>query len=236
MSDRVLHVKRLGRLAYGEALAFQEKLRDARIANEAPDTLLLVEHNPVITLGRGAKKENLLFSPEALAEKGFELFETGRGGDVTYHGPGQLVGYPIVSLSPDRQDVRRYVRDLEETMIRTCADFGVTAERVQGFNGTWVGTSKIGAVGVRIVQWVTMHGFAINVTTDLSHFATIIPCGIRGRGVTSLALETGRDLTMSEVEARVVLNFAAAFGADYILEEGPDHLYRQSLDSALSST
>ena len=221
---RQLTAYRLGRMPYADALALQERLVEARKAGSIGDTLLLLEHPKVITLGRRAKTENVLLSPEALREGGYELFETGRGGDVTFHGPGQLVGYPIVDLAPDRTDVRRYVRDLEETMIRVCADYGLTAARSEGFNGTWIGNRKIGAVGVRISQWVTMHGFALNVSTELAAFSAIVPCGISDRGVTSLAAELGRSLTLAEVEARAAAHFAGLFGAELALQSGPPDL------------
>ncbi|NOY91412.1 MAG: lipoyl(octanoyl) transferase LipB [Deltaproteobacteria bacterium] len=205
MASRPLHVHRLGRVAYGEALGLQERVQAARVAGEIPDTLLLVEHPPVVTLGRGARDDGHLRVPrEVFAARGFELHEVGRGGDVTYHGPGQVVAYPILDLKPDRQDVRRYVWTLEEAMIRVAAGYGVRAGRVEGLNGTWVGDNKLGAVGVRISRWVTMHGLAFNVTTDLSHFDLIVPCGIQGKGVTSLARETGRDVPRVDVEDALV--------------------------------
>ena len=153
----------------------------------------------------------MLFPAETLRARGFDVFETGRGGDVTYHGPGQVVGYPILDLSPDRRDVHRYVRDLEEVMIRTCAGYGIEAARVAGLTGTWVGPDKIGAIGVRIARWVTSHGFAFNVATDLSAFDLIVPCGIRGRGVTSLGRLLGRPVEIAEVMSRLTLHFAAVF-------------------------
>src|SRR6185295_16106910 len=177
------------------------------------DVLLLLEHDPVITLGRSARRDNLLLSEEELRARGIEVFETGRGGDVTYHGPGQLVGYPILDLSPDRRDVHRYVRDLEEVMQRTCGDYGRAASRVEGLTGTWLGDEKIGAIGVRIARWVTSHGFAFNVGTDLAAFELIVPCGIRGRGVTSLERQLGRPLPLEEVMDRIAANFAAVFSA-----------------------
>jgi lipoyl(octanoyl) transferase len=146
-----------------------------------------------------------------LAARGVEIHETGRGGDVTFHGPGQLVGYPIIDLKPDRQDVHRYVRDLEEVLIRTAADFGLEAARLKGFSGAWVGEAKLAAIGVRISRWVTSHGFALNVTTDLSGFDLIVPCGIADRGVTSLSTLLGREVAMADVERSVVTHFAAVF-------------------------
>ena len=153
----------------------------------------------------------MLFPEEALRARGFEVFESGRGGDVTYHGPGQVVGYPILDLAPDRCDVHRYVRDLEEVMIRACADYGVAASRLAGMTGTWVGERKVGAIGVRIARWVTSHGFALNVSTDLAPFSLIVPCGIRGRGVTSL-MTLGRSATVAEVTDRLAIHVAAVFG------------------------
>jgi lipoyl(octanoyl) transferase len=208
---RPLAVRRCGRISYADGLELQSKLVRARQAGEIPDTLLLLEHEPVFTLGRNARRENVLSTEEALRARGFEIFETGRGGDVTYHGPGQLVGYPILDLSPDRQDVHRYVRDLEEVMLRTCGDYGIAAERVAGLTGTWVGHDKIGAIGVRIARWVTSHGFAFNVGTDLSAFGLIVPCGIRDRGVTSLTRLLGREVPMDDVMGRVAAHFAAVF-------------------------
>jgi lipoyl(octanoyl) transferase len=210
---------------YGDALQLQRALVDDRRAGRVPDTLLLLEHPHVLTLGvRGSGRAHILASPERLRELEVEVFEAGRGGDVTYHGPGQLVGYPIVDLKPDRQDVHRYVRDLEEVLIRTCADFGVTAGRLSGFTGAWVthpsrGLEKIAAIGVRISRWITSHGFALNVDTDLRYFDLIVPCGISDRGVTSLAAATGRRIARADVEDAVVRHFAACFGRQVVAEE-----------------
>jgi lipoyl(octanoyl) transferase len=208
---RPLAVRRLGRIAYGAGLELQQQLVAERQAGRIPDQLLLLEHDPVFTLGRNARRENMLFPAELLRERGYDVFEAGRGGDVTYHGPGQLVGYPILDLSPDRCDVHRYVRDLEEVMIRTCRDYGIQADRVAGLTGTWVGQEKVGAIGVRISRWVTSHGFALNVTTDLAAFDLIVPCGIRGRGVTSLARLTRGDVPLAEVGERLATHFAVVF-------------------------
>jgi lipoyl(octanoyl) transferase len=210
---RRLEVRRLGRIGYAEALEIQAGLVAERQAGRIPDTLLLLEHEPVFTLGRNARRANVLLPEEDLRARGFEVFETGRGGDVTYHGPGQLVGYPILHLSPERRDVHRYVRDLEEVMIRVCADYGVIARRIPGLTGTWVGEEKIGAIGVRIARWVTSHGFALNVTNDLSPFGLIVPCGIRERGVTSLERQVGQAVSTLEVADRVTQRFAEVFEA-----------------------
>jgi lipoyl(octanoyl) transferase len=198
---------------YARGLELQERLVADRQAGRIPDQLLLLEHDPVFTLGRNARIANVLLPADALRERGFEVFETGRGGDVTYHGPGQVVGYPILDLAPDRRDVHRYVRDLEQVMMRTCADYGLQASRVEGLTGTWLGDEKIGAIGVRIARWVTSHGFAFNVGTDLSAFDLIVPCGIRERGVTSLERRLGRPLPLDEVMDRIAANFAAVFSA-----------------------
>jgi lipoyl(octanoyl) transferase len=211
---RPLTVRRLGRVPYGRGLEIQERLVAERQKGAIPDQLLLLEHPPVFTLGRNARTENVLFPAELLRERGFDVHETGRGGDVTYHGPGQVVGYPILDLSPDRRDVHRYVRDLEEVMIRTCAGYGIEAGRIQGLTGTWVGREKIGAIGVRIARWVTSHGFAFNVTTDLSAFQLIVPCGIRDKGVTSLERLLGRKVPLDEAMDRLAASFAEVFGAE----------------------
>jgi lipoyl(octanoyl) transferase len=218
VNRRKVVVQRLGRIGYAAGVARQKSLVQARLAGEIDDTLLFVEHPPVITLGvktRGAFT-NIRADGEALAARGVEVHETGRGGDVTFHGPGQLVGYPILDLKPDRQDVHRYVRDLEEVLIRAAADFGIEAGRVKGYSGAWVGDRKLAAIGVRISRWVTSHGFALNVTTDLSGFELIVPCGITDRGVTSLSALLGRDVAMEEVEAGVVRHFGDVFDRDVV--------------------
>jgi lipoyl(octanoyl) transferase len=207
-----LDVRRLGLVPYADGLELQRALVEDRKANRIPDTLLLLQHPHVVTIG--VKKDgraHIIATPEELAARGVDVFETGRGGDVTYHGPGQIVGYPIVDLNPDRRDVHRYVRDLEEVMIRVCADYGLAAGRIKGLSGAWIGDSKIGAIGVRISRWITSHGFAFNATTDVEFFNLIVPCGIADRGVTSLATEIGRTPAMAEVEDRFVEHFASVF-------------------------
>jgi lipoyl(octanoyl) transferase len=211
---RELEVRRLGLVPYDEALAMQRQLVEERRAERVPNLLLLLQHPAVITLGvKGdGGRANIVATDERLAELGIAVHETGRGGDVTYHGPGQIVGYPILDLKPDRCDVHRYVRDLEDVMIRVCADYGVTAGRITGLTGTWVGAQKIGAIGVRLSRWITSHGFAFNVSTDLDHFKLIVPCGISDGGVTSLERVTGRRLQLHDVEDAVVRNFQDTFG------------------------
>lgn len=206
-----LEIRRLGRISYAAGLALQEALVDERKRGVAPDTLLLLEHDPVVTLGRNARAENLLLSEESLRARGVDLFEAGRGGDVTYHGPGQVVGYPILLIPEGRRDVHRYVRDLEEVMIRVCGDYGFAARRIPGKSGAFVGENKIGAIGVRISRWVTSHGFAFNVNTNLSGFDVIVPCGLRDQGVTSLAKLMGRETPPAEVEDRLALRFQEVF-------------------------
>ena len=216
---RELQVRRLGLVPYAEALELQKQLVEDRKAERIPDQLLLLEHPPVITFGVKARNDrsNVVASPAALAAAGVELFETGRGGDVTYHGPGQLVGYPILDLRPDRCDVHRYVRDLEEALIVTATAFDVSSNRVKGLTGTWVGNEKLAAIGVRISRWVTSHGFALNVNTNLSHFDFIVPCGIVDKGVTSLSRLTGAAVTMAHVEKAVVSAMGRVFCREIIL-------------------
>lgn len=211
---RPLEFIHLGRVGYAEATALMEQRVQDRLSGRVPDALLLLEHEPVVTLGRRARQENLLFPAAALRERGVDVVESGRGGDVTYHGPGQIVGYPVIDLRPERKDVRRFVTELEETMIRTCARFGVSAAREAGLTGTWVeGTRKIGAIGVRIRHWVSSHGFALNVTGDSTQpFEWIVPCGISNRGVTSLSAETGRSLAVEGVMPVVQQVFGELFG------------------------
>lgn len=183
-----------------------------RLAQRTGDVLFLLEHEPVLTLGRGAKAENIIADPSFLEAQGVEVHETGRGGDVTYHGPGQIVGYPVLDLAPDRKDVRRYVADLEEVMIRTCAHYGVTAGRYSGMIGAWIEEQrKIGAIGVRISRWVTSHGFALNVNTALDGFQLIVPCGIRDKGVTSISAETGSAIELEEAMNVVEAKFREVF-------------------------
>ena len=213
---RPIEIRRLGVVPYAEALAMQRALVEERRADRIPDLLLLLQHPPVITLGvKGdGGRSNILATDERLAELGIEVSETGRGGDVTYHGPGQIVGYPILDLRPDRCDVHRYVRDVEEIMIRVCADYGATAGRIKGKTGAWIGLEKIGAIGVRISRWITSHGFAFNVSTDLAHFDLIVPCGIADGGVTSLEKVTGRRLSLPEVEDALVNRLCEVLGRD----------------------
>lgn len=211
MEHRACEAVWLGRTSYDDGLALQERAVGARTRGETGDALFLLEHPPVYTLGRGANRANILATESDLEAAGARLFHTGRGGDVTYHGPGQLVGYPIISLRPDRCDVHRYVRDLEEVLIRALAEYGIRGERAADLTGVWVGSEKIAAIGVRIARWVTSHGFALNVSTDLAAFGAIVPCGISDRGVTSMEHVTGRSFALADVGAVVASHFGDVF-------------------------
>ena len=208
----LLHVEQLGFIDYVEGLRLQQEAVEQRKAGAIPDTLLLLEHPPVYTLGRNARPENLLRSVEWFAAHDAQVFETDRGGDVTYHGPGQLVGYPILDLAQHRRDISWYMRSLEEVCIETARDFGIEASRCAGAPGVWVGRDKLTAMGVHLSRWVTSHGLALNVTTDLDYFGWIVPCGLRDKGVTSLAKLLGHAVDMEMVADRVVEHFGAVFG------------------------
>ena len=206
----------LGLIPYGPACELQQLLVEARKAAAIPDVLLFCEHPHVITLGRNAKRDNLLASDRVLAQMNAELHPTNRGGDITYHGPGQIVGYPILDLTEHRRDVRWYVEQLEEVMIRATADFGIAAHRVEGHHGVWIeapsGEEKLGALGVHLSRWVTSHGFAYNVSTDLRYFDMIVPCGITDKRVTSLERALGHPIPIGQVRDRVITDFATTFG------------------------
>jgi lipoyl(octanoyl) transferase len=209
MNQRTLRVGRLGRVDYAEALGVQKEIERAVQQGLAPDTLLLLEHPHTFTLGRGAKSAGVRAPDEMVRDLGISIFETNRGGKVTYHGLGQIVGYPIISLSPDREDVHRYVRDLEEVLIRTMRDFDIEAFRIKCLTGVHTSSGKVAAIGVHIARWVTTHGFALNVNTDLNFFDMIIAC--EGEAVTSMKEITGRELDMREVEEMIISNFAEVF-------------------------
>ena len=210
---RPLEVRRLGLVSYSDGLALQRSLVEERRAGRVADLMLLLEHPAVITVGvKGdGGRSNVVADSSQLAQLGIEISETGRGGDVTYHGEGQIVGYPILDLRPDRCDVHCYVRDLEEVMIRVCSEYGLRAGRIQGLTGTWIGDQKIGAIGIRISRWITSHGFAFNVSTNLDHFRLIVPCGIPDRGVTSLERASGRTIPIAEAEDAVIRHFCGVF-------------------------
>jgi len=210
----------LGRVPYADATRLQGSLVDLVRRGETGDLLLLLTHPPVITLGRGAHAENVVIPDDERVARGIEIHEAGRGGDVTYHGPGQLVGYPIVALCESRRDAHRYLRDLEDGLIATAAAYGVGASRIPGLTGIWVGDAKLAAIGVRIgTGWITSHGFALNVGRDLSGFEAIVPCGIRDKAVTSLARELDQDLGPEEVAKTTATAVAGALGYEAVWDD-----------------
>ncbi|HZI62226.1 MAG TPA: lipoyl(octanoyl) transferase LipB [Pyrinomonadaceae bacterium] len=209
MRERKLLVQRLGLVDYEQALALQRQVEQAVKTGGQPDTLLLLEHPHTLTIGRRGDSSAILLNEEQLKQRNVTLFETNRGGKVTYHGVGQVVGYPIVNLSPDREDVHRYVRDLEEVLIRTLKDFGIESFRIAGLTGVHTQRGKVAAIGVHIARWITTHGFALNVNTDLSYFDLIIAC--EGEPVTSMEELLGDETPLSVVEDRLIANFAEVF-------------------------
>ncbi len=213
MTDRELWTVTLGGMPYGEALELQRSIARERISGVIPqDVLLLVEHPPVVTLGRSSKEKHLVASRTFLESKGVELFEVERGGDVTFHGPGQLVGYPIIDLKRHRQDLHWYLRRLEQALIDTLGEYGIPGERSTGYTGVWTRGKKIASIGVHARDWVTWHGFALNVTTDLSYFDLIVPCGINGVVMTSMSRELGNErIAADEVMQTVAAKFGEAF-------------------------
>ncbi|UCC83012.1 MAG: lipoyl(octanoyl) transferase LipB [Gemmatimonadota bacterium] len=213
-SQRICRLLRLeGLTDYGEALELQRRLAGARVEGElADDLLILLEHPRVITLGRGARGSNVIESAEALAASGVELHEVERGGDVTYHGPGQLVGYPIIDLRHHNQDLHWYLRQLEEVLLRALASLDISGIRVPGYTGVWVEDRKIASIGVHVTRWVTFHGFALNVCTDLADFDLIVPCGIDAVQMTTVEIESGRASSVDEVADHVARSFAETFG------------------------
>src|SRR5215471_6085335 len=209
MDQRTLKVERLGRVDYASGLELQKLTERAVLTGAQPDTLLLLEHPHTLTLGRRSTAGGILASNETLQARDVQVFETNRGGKTTYHGVGQLVGYPIINLSPDREDVHRYVRDLEEVLIRAMGDFKIEAFRIKGLTGVHTERGKIAAIGVHIARWVTTHGFALNVNTDLSYFNLIVPC--EGEAVTSMRELAGQEIEMKQVEDRIIDRFAEVF-------------------------
>jgi lipoyl(octanoyl) transferase len=221
--SHLLEVHWLGTIPYAEGVDLQKRLVEQRKSDAIPDQLLLLEHPPVITLGVKTRddRSHIVATPQTLEDQGVEVFESGRGGDVTYHGPGQLVGYPIIDLRPDRCDVHRYVRDLEQTLIQAVARFNVIADRMAGLTGIWVGDKKLAAIGVRIARWITSHGFALNVTTKLEHFNLIVPCGIADKGVTSLEQLTGQHVGIESVIPAITDAFASVFERTVVASVSP---------------
>jgi lipoyl(octanoyl) transferase len=213
---RRCELHQLDLVTYENGMSLQQKLVEMRQREEIDDQLLLLEHPPVITLGRSGSEANLLAAPDVLSRNGVRYYETTRGGDITYHGPGQVVGYPILHLGEGNRDVRKYVTNLEEVLIRTVAEYGITAARVEGRRGIWVGDDKIAAIGVRVARWVTSHGWALNVSTNLEHFRLITPCGLRDTGVTSIEKETGRKPATADVREILARHFAEVFERELV--------------------
>jgi lipoyl(octanoyl) transferase len=217
-APRALSVLRAGVVPYAEALRLQDELVRSRREGGVPDTLVLLEHPHVITLGSSADASHVLMAEAEREARGVELFEVGRGGDVTYHGPGQLVAYPILDLKPDRKDLHAYLRDLEEVLIRVAASYGVDAGRREGLTGVWTAGGKLAAIGVRVSsQWIASHGTALNVSADLGFFEAIVPCGIQGERVTSLERELGSEVDLEETGRRYAEHFAAVFEREMIV-------------------
>lgn len=223
-------VYELSRVGYREAYQLQTRILEDRVKGILGDTLLLLEHPHTVTVGKSGSTDNILVSPEELAARGIALFFIDRGGDVTYHGPGQLVGYPIIDLRARERDLHRYVSELEEVLIRTMSDFGITAGRDPGHRGVWVANREIAAIGLRVKKWVAMHGFALNVNTDLGPFSLINPCGFSDRGATSMAARLGHEIPMEKVTEKLLGHFAEVFGVG--IEIGPANVVSKMLKEA----
>jgi len=211
-----------GRLDYQTAWDLQKELFERRLAGDIEDTFLLIEHPHTYTLGKSGLEENLVADEFALKRQGIEVFRIDRGGDITYHGPGQIVGYPILDLHHHYLDVHRFLRDLEEVIIQTLADYKIAASRVEGLTGVWVDGAKVAAIGVKVTRWITMHGFAFNVNTDLSYFGNIVPCGITDKPVTSMEKCIGRKVDYSEVQDKVCAKFGEVFEIDLTVKRIED--------------
>lgn len=212
----------LGLRDYLETWSFQGRLQHLRSRGEIPDTLLLLEHPPVFTIGRKGGREDIICAPERLGQEGIKVYEVNRGGGITYHGPGQLVGYPIFDLNRHGRDVHKYVRLLEEVIIRTIGEFDIPGGRIEGLTGVWVSNEKIAAIGISVKNWVTMHGFALNVDPDLNHFSLINPCGITDRGVTSMRKVLKRAVRREEVTGALIENLGAVFNIKIVIRDDDD--------------
>lgn len=219
----------LGMIDYKDAWDLQKNIFDLRLRNEINDTLFLLEHPHTYTLGKVAGKENLISSEVQLKELGVSVYEIDRGGDITYHGPGQIVGYPIIKLSDWKEDTHLYLRGLEEVIIQTCAEYGLITERNPKHTGVWIGERKIAAIGIKISRWITMHGFAFNVNTDLNYFGGIIPCGIKDKDVTSLQRELGREIELDKVKDKLIKNFQKIFSySEFTINQRINFIIKES--------
>ena len=222
---RIFNYSDLGKIDYKSAWDLQKEIFDLRLHNKTDDTLFLLEHLHTYTLGKVAEKENLISTNEQLKELGISVYEIDRGGDITYHGPGQIVGYPIIKLSDWKEDTHEYLRALEEVIIKTCSDYGLNTNRNPKYTGVWLGEKKVAAIGIKVSRWITMHGFAFNVNTDLNYFGGIIPCGIRDKDVTSLQRELGKEIEINEVKEKLVKNFQNVFSYnEFIVKEKSNYV------------
>lgn len=219
----------LGLIDYKQAWDLQKEIFDFRLRNEINDTLFLLEHPHTYTLGKVAEKENLISSESQMNELGISVYEIDRGGDITYHGPGQIVGYPIIKLSDWKEDTHQYLRGLEEVIILTCREYGIETERNSKYTGVWIGERKIAAIGIKVSRWITMHGFAFNINTDLSYFGGIIPCGIKDKDVTSLQRELGREININEVKEKLIKNFKKVFDYTDFVEKSKEKFLQTTL-------
>ncbi len=228
--ERKLRFYNLELIEYKKAWDLQYQIHSLRVKNEIEDTLLLLEHPNTYTLGKTAHIENLIGDKEFLAKHSVSVFNIDRGGDITYHGPGQLVGYPIINLSDWYQDSHKYLRTLEEVIIKVCNDYGLKAVRNEKYTGVWIDNRKIAAIGIKISRWVTMHGFAFNINTNLSLFNGIIPCGISDKPVTSLEKELGRAIEISEIKEKVLYYFTKEFNYNFVIEEEIENLNKNLIE------
>ncbi len=219
----------LGTIDYKEAWELQRYIFDQRYKNEIDDTLLLLEHPQTYTLGKTADRQNLVGNEEYIRKNNISVYDIDRGGDITYHGPGQIVGYPIFNLNDWKKDTHKYLRALEEILIQTCADYGLTAEKNTKYTGVWIEDRKIGAIGIKVSRWITMHGFAFNVNTDLSLYNGIIPCGINDKGITSLKKELNREIDIQEVKTKILNQILKIFEYDRLMTWSADNLFKNEL-------
>ncbi len=221
----------LGMIDYKEAWGLQKETFEHRVKDKIPDVLYLLEHPNTYTLGKTADKNNLIGSEEYLSSNKISVYDIDRGGDITYHGPGQIVGYPIIDLNAWKPDTHKYLRALEETIIKTCAEYGIPGGRESKYTGVWVEDRKIAAIGIKVSRWITMHGFAFNVNTDLSFFSGIIPCGITDKDVTSIKKEIDEDLDINEVKTKLVKNFSEIFGYTSVNHVTKEEIFSVNLTS-----
>jgi len=231
LNNRILYYCPLGLIDYKEAWDLQKETLELRAKNKIPDIIYLLEHPNTYTLGKIADHNNLVGSEEYLSMNKISVYDIDRGGDITYHGPGQIVGYPIINLTSWKQDTHKYLRALEETIIRTCAEYGITAGREPKYTGVWVEDRKIAAIGIKVSRWITMHGFAFNVNTDLSFFSGIIPCGIFDKDVTSIKREIKKEIPIDEVKSKIVKNFAGIFGYQDVTQVTKEEIFSVNLST-----